>query len=397
MGRIRTLALLFVTVAMVTSVPIAGVAAGGEASTSGTDSTAGEASTSDTDSTAGEAGAFQTGATVPQAQPQANQSQGEQARNRTGCNYVSLYEETIPSVVQVQVGSGLGSGFVYEATGNATFVVTNQHVVGENESVGVRASDGELYEGAVVGATAFADLAVVRVNATTDSMAALPLADETPQPGQRVAALGSPYGLESTITSGIVSGVNRSMPTEAGRLPNTIQTDAPINPGNSGGPLVDCASGDVLGVNRAGGGENIGFAVSARLVERIVPELVETGEYAYPFLGVRTLPLSQLIVDANDLDVTEGVYVAGVLGETGASEALQGADESTQLDGATVPVGGDVIVAVDGQTVTTREDLLSYLLTETQPEDTIELTVLRDGERETVEVTLGERPPVNGS
>ncbi|ELZ10781.1 peptidase S1 and S6 chymotrypsin/Hap [Halovivax asiaticus JCM 14624] len=391
MHRIRILALLLVTLAMVTSVPAAGVAVGGDE----TRASGGVTAASDDLHAVGDSPAAQAQGQTNQSQD--NQSGGEQARNRTDCNYVSLYEETIPSIVQIQLGQGLGSGFVYETSENATYVVTNEHVVGENESVGIRDSEGGLHNGTVVGASAFADLAVVRVNATSDALEPLDVANETPQPGQRVAALGSPYGLESTITSGIVSGVNRSMPTEAGRLPNTIQTDAPINPGNSGGPLVDCATGDVLGVNRAGGGENIGFAISAALVDRIVPELIETGEYAYPYLGVRALPLSQPIVEANDLSVTEGVYVAGVLGATPASDALQGADQSVQVDGATVPVGGDVIVAVDGQSVSTRDDLLSYLLTETAPEDTIELTIVRDGQEQTVEVTLGERPQMNGA
>ncbi|AGB17574.1 trypsin-like serine protease with C-terminal PDZ domain [Halovivax ruber XH-70] len=390
MHRIRTLALLLVTLAMVISVPAAGVAVGGVATGDETRASGDVTVVSDDQHAIGDSPTLQT-------QSQDNQSGGEQARNRTGCNYVSLYEETIPSIVQIQLGRGLGSGFVYETSENATYIVTNEHVVGGNESVGIRGSEGDLHNGTVVGATAFADLAVVRVNATSDALEPLDVSNATPRPGQRVAALGSPYGLESTITSGIVSGVNRSMPTEAGRLPNTIQTDAPINPGNSGGPLVDCATGDVLGVNRAGGGENIGFAISAALVDRIVPELIETGEYAYPYLGVRALPLSQPIVEANDLSVTEGVYVAGVLGATPASDALQGADQSVQIDGATVPVGGDVIVAVDDQSVSTREDLLSYLLTETAPEDTIELTIVRDGQEQTVEVTLGERPPTNGA
>lgn len=390
MHRIRTLALLLVTLAMVISVPAAGVAVGGVATGDETRASGDVTVVSDDQHAIGDSPTLQT-------QSQDNQSGGEQARNRTGCNYVSLYEETIPSIVQIQLGRGLGSGFVYETSENATYIVTNEHVVGGNESVGIRGSEGDLHNGTVVGATAFADLAVVRVNATSDALEPLDVSNATPRPGQRVAALGSPYGLESTITSGIVSGVNRSMPTEAGRLPNTIQTDAPINPGNSGGPLVDCATGDVLGVNRAGGGENIGFAISAALVDRIVPELIETGEYAYPYLGVRALPLSQPIVEANALSVTEGVYVAGVLGATPASDALQGADQSVQIDGATVPVGGDVIVAVDDQSVSTREDLLSYLLTETAPEDTIELTIVRDGQEQTVEVTLGERPPTNGA
>jgi S1-C subfamily serine protease len=258
--------------------------------------------------------------------------------------------------------------------------------------VSVQFSRGESRRGEVVGATAFVDLAVVRVNATPEYVGALALADDRPRPGQRVAAIGSPYGLESTITSGIVSGADRLTSTRTGLIPNTVQTDAPINPGNSGGPLVACDTGDVVGVNRAGGAENIGFAVSASLVERVVPELVADGEFDYPYLGVQPASLTRPVVEANDLNVTQGVYVADVSEGSPADEGLRGATETALVAEQRVPVGGDVIVAVDNRSVETSEDLLSYLLTETRPGEDVELTVVRDGERTTVTVTLGERP-----
>ncbi|WP_115863060.1 S1C family serine protease [Halorussus litoreus] len=321
-------------------------------------------------------------------------SNGALARQTAeGCNYTRLYDRTIGSVVLVRTADGLGSGFVYENDENGiSYVVTNEHVVNESASVGVQFSRGERLRGEVVGATAFVDLAVVRLNETPDYVEALELSAEMPRPGQRVAAIGSPFGLQSTITSGIISGVDRLTPTETGLIPNTIQTDAPINPGNSGGPLVACDSGTVVGVNRAGGGDNIGFAVSASLVERIVPGLVQNGEYDYPYLGVQPAPLAQSVVDANDLNVTQGVYVAEVADGSPASNALQGATGSQIVADQRVPVGGDVIVAVGDQSVERPEDLLSYLLTETRPGDEVELTVVRDGERRTVSVTLGERP-----
>lgn len=379
MAAKRTLVLIFVVVLTATSVPVAAL---GQATTQ-------DGQQSPTNSTATDAGV----AGSTQAQQAANGSpQAQQAGNGT-CNYVQLFNQTIDSVVQIQTASGLGSGFVFDSLENGTsYVVTNAHVVNESGIVGVQFNRGDLRTGRVVGSTSYADLAVVRVNETPDYAEALPVTNETPQPGERVAALGSPYGLESTITSGIISGVNRTMPTQAGQLPNTIQTDAPINPGNSGGPLILCDSGQVAGVNRAGGGENIGFAISASLVNQIVPELIQNGTYEFPFLGIQPAPLTQAIAQANDLNVTEGVYVAGVVRGSPASEALQGPTDVEFINRQPVPVGGDVIVGIDNRSVSTREELLSYVLTETQPGETVELTVIRDGERQTVNVTLGERP-----
>ena len=324
--------------------------------------------------------------------PVADGAAAQQAGAAT-CNYTRLYNQTIDSVALIRTQNGLGSGFVFDSFDNGTsYIVTNEHVVNQSTTVGVQFTRGELRTGTVVGATAFVDLAVVRVNDTPGYVEALPLAEQEPRPGQRVAALGSPYGLESTITSGIISGVERLTPTQAGLIPNTIQTDAPINPGNSGGPLVLCDTGRVVGVNRAGGAENIGFAVSASIVEQIVPELIQDGGYEYPFLGVQPAPLTRSLVQANDLDVNQGVYVAQVVNGGPASGVLQGATGGETVAGQQVPVGGDVIVAIGNRSVETPEDLLSYLLTETQPGEEVELTIVRDGERRTVTVTVGERP-----
>lgn len=231
----------------------------------------------------------------------------------------------------------------------------------------------------------------MRVTDTPSYVEALPVANETPRPGDRVAAIGSLFGLETTITSGIVSGVNRTSPVGF-PLPNTIQTDAPINPGNSGGPLVACDTGAVVGVNQAGGAENIGFAIGTSIVNTIMPALIQQGEFEYPFLGVQSTTLTQPLAEANELNVTNGVYVVETLEGTPAAEALQGVTDVTVVNGQRVPVGGDVIVAINNQTVESREDLLSYLFTQTQSDETVELTIVRNGKRQTVTVTLTERP-----
>ena len=322
-----------------------------------------------------------------------NGGQTYQQAGAETCNYTQLYERTIDSVVQIQTTQGSGSGFVFdvgEANG-PSYVVTNQHVVNQTTQVGVRFARGETRTGSVIGATKTADLAVVRVNDTPGYVEALPVANETPRPGDRVAAIGSPLGLETTITSGIVSGVNRTSPVGF-PLPNTIQTDAPINPGNSGGPLVSCDTGAVIGVNQAGGAENIGFAIGASIVNQIVPTLIQQGDYSYPLLGVQGVTLTQPLAEANELNVTDGVYVVDPVDGTPAAETLQGATDSTVVNDQRVPLGGDVIVGIDNRTVESREDLLSYLFTETQPGETVEVTIVRDGERQTVNVTLSERP-----
>ena len=309
------------------------------------------------------------------------------------CNYSDVYQDAVSGIVLIQTGGGLGSGFVWETFENGTsYVVTNEHVVGNNATVAVQFSQGETVRGTVVGTDAQVDLAVVRVNETPNYAVSLPVAEQPAQPGEAVAALGSPYGLERTITQGIVSGVNRTMPTEQGLpIPLTVQTDAAINPGNSGGPLISC-SGTVLGVNRAGGGEDIGFAISAPVLQEIVPVLISEGEYEHSFLGIQTAPVNPLLAVANDLNATSGVYVVDTVEGGPANGTLQGASDVEIVQGTQVPVGGDIIVAIEDRSITTQDDLLAYLLTETRPGETIEVTVLRDGERQTVNVTVGERP-----
>lgn len=322
------------------------------------------------------------------------------AENRAGqaadCNYTALYDETITSVVQVRTADGLGSGYLFRTSDGTGYAVTNEHVVGNASEVVVRFARGEFRRGTVVGATAPTDLAVVRVNDTPGYVESLQLATGEPEPGARVAAFGSPFGLQGTMTAGIISGVGRSMPAERDEggfvIPDSVQTDAPINPGNSGGPLVLCEEGTVVGVNRAGGAEDIGFAISADVLRRVVPALVENGSVEYAFLGVQTVEVTPPVARANDLPAARGLLVVDTVEGTPAARQLQGADRVANVSGVRVPVGGDVVLAVDGRTVDTAEDLQSYVLTEKRPGQTVELTVRRDGQRRNVTVALVERP-----
>lgn len=313
-------------------------------------------------------------------------------------DYGPLYEETIPSVVSVYVtpgetplpglGSGSGSGFVYDADGH---VVTNQHVVGSDREVDVRFSEGDWRVGRVVGTDAYTDLAVLRVDDLPPSAEPLPVAAENPRTGTPVAALGNPMGLDGSVSTGIVSGGSRSMPTGNGfALPDTVQTDAPVNPGNSGGPLVTL-EGEVVGVNRARGGDNIGFAVSAEIIDRVVPALVADGQYRHPYLKVRTIDVSPAVAEANGLEEPGGVLVVDVsLGP--ASGALVGCRGTRSVRGREIPTGGDVIVAIEDEPVDSHEALMRYLLLETRPGEPVAVDLVRDGERITERLTLGERP-----
>ena len=307
-------------------------------------------------------------------------------------NFTELYENSIDSVVKLRVetslGTAQGSGFVYDES----HIVTNEHVVAGESEVLVQFSDGVWRNGRVVGTDVYTDLAVVRVSSMPSEATPLPVADRAPRPGQPVAALGSPFGLRGTITQGIVSGVNRSMTVEGGfSIPDTVQTDAPINPGNSGGPLVSM-DGTVIGVNRAKEGDNIGFAISAAVVNRVVPDLIADGEYDHSYVGIRTIPVTPQIAQDHGLAEAKGLVVIGTVDDTPAAGTFQVGELETTTTGHTVD-GGDVIVAIEDRPIVSNQDLSRYLLLHTQPGDTIDVTVIRDGEQKTLQLDLVERPP----
>jgi S1-C subfamily serine protease len=314
--------------------------------------------------------------------------------NASASAYRAVYRATSDSLVTVQVGSGgaqtgQGSGFVYDDSGH---VVTNEHVVRGANTVLVRFHDGSWRDATVRGTDVYTDLAVLDVGDVPATVDPLPVADENPVTGQRVAALGSPLGLEGSITSGIVSGVNRSMRTSEGfSIPATIQTDAPINPGNSGGPLV-AMNGTVVGVNRAKSGDNIGFAIPPLLVERVVPGLIASGDYDHAYLGIRSRPVTPGVAEANGLDGARGVAVVTVVDGTPAAGTIQPATTTERVGGQQVPVGGDVIVAIDGTNIRSQQHLARYLMLQTTPGETITVTIVRDGRQRDLQVTLTERP-----
>ena len=310
---------------------------------------------------------------------------------------ISLYQQVNPSVVYIIVSAtSSGSGFVYSEDG---YVITNNHVVAAGRSYEVVFASGERRRANLVGADADSDLAVLQVDELPDGVKPLPLADaEGIQVGQLAVAIGNPFGEQGSMSLGIVSGLGRSLPsqraTTAGStysLPQVIQTDAPINPGNSGGPLLNL-EGEVIGVNAAiasatGTNSGVGFSIPVAAVLQIVPNLIKDGKYVYPYMGAsfdNEVSLDEQAVYG--VPQTQGAYVVSVTPDGPADEAgLRGADPQTGE-------GGDLIVDIDGQQIGDFSDLNTYLVFHTQVGQTIQITVLRDGERVVLPLRLGARP-----
>ncbi|AUX10240.1 serine protease HtrA [Halalkaliarchaeum desulfuricum] len=310
--------------------------------------------------------------------------------------YAAVAESVSKSVVRVQIyedgfEAGQGSGFLHRG-----HVVTNEHVVYGGETVRLQYSDGSWYEAEIVGTDPYSDLAVLssgRDLSDADAPPELELVDRTPEIGTEVLAFGAPFGLGGSVTQGIVSGRNRSLPAPNNyQIPDAVQTDAAVNPGNSGGPLVTLEA-EVAGVVTATRGENVGFAVSAPLADRIVPSLIEDGEYEHSRLGVQVRPVTPTVAEVNDLEEVRGVYVVEVVSDGPADGVLEGATGSETVGGQSVPTGGDVIVGFADTEIDTNEDLARFLALETSPDETIDVHVIREGERVTESLTLGTRPP----
>jgi len=307
--------------------------------------------------------------------------------------YADVYREAIDSVVLIRVfggdgRNGQGSGFVYDQR----HIVTNEHVVSNAADVRVRFTDGSWRAAEVVGTDVYSDLAVVRVSDKPTRAEPLSLVRGEVAVGQEVVAIGNPFGLSGSLSSGIVSGVDRTLPAANNfSIPDAIQTDAAVNPGNSGGPLMTL-DGRVAGVINSGSGDNIGFAISAALIRRVVPALIESGAYEHAYMGVRLTDVTPLLAEANDLSNARGVYMDEIVDGGPADGVLQGSDGTEAINGIDVPVGGDVVVRMGGEPIQSQQVLSTYLALSTSPGDTIPVEVIRDGTRTTVDLTLGSRP-----
>lgn len=338
---------------------------------------------------------------------------------------INLYERVNPAVVFIQISeeqrttrgtidvpTGSGSGFVIDQEGH---IVTNNHVVANAEKIRVTFFDGTTAPAKLIGADPYSDLAVIKVDVPADQLVVAELGDSsTLRPGQRVIAIGNPFGLQGTMTLGIISALGRTLPESSNDgstgtfiNPDVIQTDAAINPGNSGGPLLD-SRGRVIGVNtaiRTGNqtltgqptNSGIGFAVPVNTVKRVAPELIERGVMRYPYLGITSRENLRLadLADRLGVDVKQGVLVFSVAPGGPAERAgLRGGDENNVaiIDGVPVPLGGDIITAIDGVLVKDFGDLISKLTANYRVGDKITLTIIRDGRTQQIELELGERP-----
>jgi len=324
----------------------------------------------------------------------------------------ALFQKTENSVVQITVREGeqrlfggerLGSGFVYDANGH---IITNNHVVeGENKAT-VTFLDGTVYKADVIGTDPYTDLAVIRVDVPKEKLLPLPLGDSSQlQVGQQVAAIGNPFGLSGSMTTGIISQLHRLLPLqEVGgfSIPDVIQTDAAINPGNSGGPLLDL-KGAVVGVNSAitsGTGEfaGVGFAIPSNTVKKIVPSLIKDGKYRHPWLGVSGTDIVPEIAEALHLEEPKGFLVIDVVADSPADKyGIKGGGKQVTLDGRQIRLGGDVIVAIDDAPVRKIDDILVYMQREKSVGDEVVLSIIRDGAPMKITAVLDERPSLSES
>lgn len=310
-----------------------------------------------------------------------------------------------PSVVSINVarrngsvipGAAQGSGIVYDTRGH---IVTNAHVVNDASEIRVTFLNGKTFTARPVGQDIHTDLAVIKVDAPPAELDPLAIGQSRNlSVGQPVLAVGNPFGLSGTMTKGIISQLGRRLDTAGGfSMPNMIQTDAAINPGNSGGPLIN-EQGEAIGINtaiesRTGTFSGIGLAIPAETVKRVVPALIEDGEYKHSWIGVRGNDVTPRIAEAMGLDEARGFLVVGVAENGPAADAgIQGSDDTVTIRGEQVEIGGDVIIGIDGEPVRQIDDILTYLARHTRPGDTITVTVIRDGTEEQVALTLAERP-----
>lgn len=323
-------------------------------------------------------------------------------------NTISIYKKAAPGVVNITSTvlerdfffglvprEGAGSGAIIDPRG---YILTNNHVIKEARRIEVTLYDGSKWRGRLVGTDPDNDLAVIKIDAPSSRLTVLPLGSSADlQVGQKVLAIGNPFGLGETLTVGVISSLGRSIRSESGAIiEDLIQTDAAINPGNSGGPLLD-SEGRIVGINTAifspsGGNIGIGFAIPVDTAKRILPELIEKGYVAHPWLGVTLFPLTQGLAKALELPFDRGALIIEVLRGGPAEKAgLRGGSKMVQVGNALIPVGGDVVLEVDGRPVGSSEELVREIR-KRKPGDKVALKIFRERRSLEVTVILGERP-----
>ena len=318
---------------------------------------------------------------------------------------VELFEKSEEGVVKIRADSidsftdtgGVGSGFVYDILGH---IITNAHVVEGSDKITVTFLDGSQYNSEIIGVDRFTDIAVIKVNEKPRLLHPLTVGDSSSlKVGEEVAAIGNPFGLAGSMTSGIVSQIGRLLPSQdtGFSIPDVIQTDAAINPGNSGGPLLNMR-GEVVGINTAiqssiGEFSGIGFAVPSNTISKIVPTLIEEGKYAHPWIGILGKDIDPDLAKVRGLDNAKGFLILNVIEGSPAEKAgLKGMSEISEIDGDEYPVDGDIVISVDDKEVRNISDILIHLQREKTVGDEMVLGVLRDGEFMHITLELVERP-----
>ncbi len=317
---------------------------------------------------------------------------------------VELFKKTEQGVVKIETSVAdvddrkpVGSGFVYDILGHT---ITNAHVIENATKVTVTFLDGNQYNAEIIGSDKFTDIAVIKVNEKPRLLHPLDIGDSSVLlVGEQVAAIGNPFGLSGSMTSGIVSQLGRLLfsPDNGFSIPDVIQTDAAINPGNSGGPLLNM-KGEVIGINtaiRSSTGEftGVGFAVPSNTIKKIVPSLIEEGKYHHPWMGITGIDIDPDLAKIRELGNAKGFLVVTVIDGHPADDAgLQGVSKTVEIDGKEYPIDGDIIISVDGKEVRKINDLLVHLQREKSVGDEMILGVLRDGDLMHLTLTLAERP-----
>ncbi|MBU0990007.1 MAG: trypsin-like peptidase domain-containing protein [Pseudomonadota bacterium] len=320
---------------------------------------------------------------------------------------IEVFEKVHPAVVNIATTTlgmnfwmdiiprqGQGSGFVIDKQG---YIMTNSHVVANAQEIIVTMADGKKLQATLVGRDPRSDLAVIRISPENVNAVARLGNSEAIRPGQKAIAIGNPFGLSHTLTTGIVSALNRSIRTRDGnQIDDLIQTDAAINPGNSGGPLLN-SNGDVIGINTAifslsGGYQGIGFAIPINLARNVATQIITSGKVARPWLGISGISITSGLSEGLDLGVKEGVLVVQVVRGSPAYQAkLKGGDREVTIGGISLPLGGDIITAVNNKSISNMEQLVR-LLDKMRIGQTLTLHILRDGLPQEVSVLLAESP-----
>jgi len=335
--------------------------------------------------------------TSPQATPS----------NSKNLSLIEIFEKSESGVVRVNVQrnesadivNGVGSGFVFDKKGH---IITNAHVVKDARKVVITFLDGRSYNAEIIGIDEYTDIATVKVNADLGLLHPLSLGDSSNlQVGETIAAIGNPFGLSGSMTSGIISQLGRLLPSGNGySIPDVIQTDAAINPGNSGGPLLNMR-GEIVGINTAiqsttGEFTGVGFAIPSQTVAKIVPTLIEKGEYKHPWIGISGRDIDPDLAKVLELKDAVGFMIVTVVEDSPASKAgLIGSDKTIEVDGVSYAVGGDIILAVDGKEVRKIDDILIHLQRAKTIGDEMVLEILRDGRTTNVSIVLDKRPNGN--